>query len=497
MSWRCSNWCGKATRLSSSDGNAAAPRLHFAGVGGSGMSALAMFETLRGARASGSDRAFDQGQHPDLRGQLEHAGVVIVPQDGTFLDPAYGACDGLVVSTAVEDQVPDVAAARRAGVPILHRSELLARHVASHRSVAVSGTSGKSTVTGMVFAILQGCGRRPGLLTGGALADLVARGEAGNVRAPGAAPDGGAPWLVVEADESDGSLVRYEPWLGVVLNLGLDHKQPDEILAMFRTFRARTRGPFIVADEPNLADIRAGAVLFGVAQGDVDEVGDDGGYRARDIALSPRASAFTVRGTAFTLTQPGRHNVLNATAAIAACAAAGVAVPDMAAPLAAFGGIARRFQSLGNAAGVEVIDDFAHNPDKIAAALATAHGRLAPGGRVLAVFQPHGFGPTRFLKDALIAAFSEHLAPWDVLWLPEIFFAGGTVTRDISSADLVAGIIKAGRDARFEAGRDSLAPLIAAEARPGDVVLVMGARDPSLTAFGRDCLMVLASATDH
>ncbi len=456
-----------------------------------------MFEVLRGARASGSDRAFDQGQNPELRGQLERAGVVIVPQDGTYLDPVHGACDGLVVSTAVEDQVPDVAAARRAGVPILHRSELLARHVASHRSVAVSGTSGKSTVTGMVFAVLQGCGLRPGLLTGGALTDLVARGEAGNVRAPGAAPDGGAPWLVVEADESDGSLVRYEPWLGVVLNLGLDHKQPDEILAMFRTFRARTRGPFIVADEPNLADFRAGAVLFGAGQNNGDETGDGGDFRARDIVLSPRTAAFTVQGTAFTLTQPGRHNVLNATAAIAACAAAGVAVPDMAAPLAAFGGIARRFQGLGSAAGVEVIDDFAHNPDKIAAALATAHGRLAPGGRVLAVFQPHGFGPTRFLKDALIAAFSEHLAPSDVLWLPEIFFAGGTVTRDISSADLVAGIVKAGRDARFEAGRDRLPPLIAAEARSGDVVLVMGARDPSLTDFGRACLAALAKTADR
>jgi UDP-N-acetylmuramate--alanine ligase len=475
-------------RLSSSDERFSGPRLHFAGVGGSGMSALALFEVLRGARASGSDRAFDQGQLPDLRAQLERAGVVVVPQDGSFLGPAHGPCDGLIVSTAVEDQVPDVAAARRVGVPILHRSELLARHVASHRSVAVSGTSGKSTVTGMIFAILQGCGLRPGLLTGGALTDLTVRGEPGNVWAPGAPPDGDAPWLVVEADESDGSLVRYEPWLGVVLNLGLDHKQPDEILAMFRTFRARTRGAFIAAAEPNLADIQPGAVLFGAGP-DRRE-----GYWADNILLSARDAAFRVGETGFTLTQPGRHNVLNATAAIATCAAAGVAVADMAAPLAAFGGIARRFQSLGTAGDVEVIDDFAHNPDKIAAALATAHGRLAPGGRVLAVFQPHGFGPTRFLRNALITAFSEHLAPSDVLWLPEIFFAGGTVTRGISSADLAAGITHAGRDARFENERGRLAPLIAAEARSGDVVLIMGARDPSLTDFGRDCLAALKQA---
>ena len=474
--------------MSSSDPHAGGGRLHFAGVGGSGMSALALFEVRRGGKASGSDRAFDQGQNPELRAQLEREGVVIVPQDGSFLAAAHGPCEALVVSTAVEAQVPDVAAARAGGVPVLHRSELLARHVASHRSVAISGTSGKSTVTGMVFAIMRGCGLQPGLLTGGALADLTAQGEPGNVWAPGAAPDGGAPWLVVEADESDGSLVRYEPWLGVVLNLGLDHKQPDEILAMFRTFRERTRGPFVCAADDNLAALHKGAVLFGAEPGAAGAA-----FRATDVELSPRAAGFRLQGQSFGLSQPGRHNVLNATAAIAACARAGLALPDMAAPLAGFGGIARRFQGLGEAKGVEVIDDFAHNPDKIAAALATAHGRVRPGGRVLAFFQPHGFGPTRFLRDALVAAFSDHLAADDVLWLPEIFFAGGTVVRDISSADLVAAIVKGGRDARFENERAGIAPLIAAEARPGDVVLVMGARDPSLTGFARDCLAAIAA----
>lgn len=474
--------------MSSSEAGAAGERLHFAGVGGSGMSALALYEVFRGARATGSDRAFDQGRHPELREQLERAGVVILPQDGSFTAPSQGPCAGLVVSTAVEDQVPDVAAARAAGVPILHRSELLARHVAATRSIAISGTSGKSTVTGMVYSVLHACGLRPGLLTGGALAELEARGEPGNVAAPGPAPDGGAPWLVVEADESDGSLVRYEPWLGVVLNLGLDHKQPDEILAMFRTFRARTRGPFVAACDEALADLHAGAVLFGAEPGAAGAP-----FRAVDISLRPDGVSFRLGVDAFTLGHPGRHNALNATAAVAACAQAGLRPRDMAAALAAFGGIARRFQPVGAAGGVEVIDDFAHNPDKLAAALGAAHGRTGPGGRVLAVFQPHGYGPTRFLKDALVEAFAGHLGARDVLWLPEIFFAGGTVTRDISSSDLAAGIARAGRDARFVAERKRLAPLIAAEARPGDLVLVMGARDPSLTAFARDCLAALAA----
>jgi UDP-N-acetylmuramate--alanine ligase len=159
----------------------------------------------------------------------------------------------------------------------------------------------------------------------------------------------------------------------------------------------------------------------------------------------------------------------------------------MVGPLAAFGGVARRFNVIGTANGVTVIDDFAHNPDKIEAALATARER-AGRGRLLAVFQPHGFGPTRFLREALVATFGAALRDEDVLWLPEIYYAGGTVTRDVSSGDIVAAVAAKGRDARFVPARADLPAALAAEARSGDVVLVMGARDPSLTGFCREVL---------
>lgn len=461
--------------------------LHFVGAGGSGMSALIQYHALAGGRASGSDRAFDQGERPLLRKALERLGVVITPQDGTFLSAMPGPCAGIVVSTAVEDQVPDVAAARAAGVPVLHRSELLARYVARHRTVAVSGTSGKSTVTAMVFAILRTAGLGPGLLTGGALTELEEAGHLGNAWAPDP-PVGGEPLLVIEADESDGSLVRYHPWCGVVLNLGLDHKSPAEVLAMFRTFKQQTGGPFVLGAEPNLDELAAGAVRFGLA--DTHPAAD--GVFADELDLRPDQVRFRLGGTAFRVPQPGRHTALNACAAVAAARALGVDDTVSATALARFRGVARRFVSLGRAGGVEVIDDFAHNPDKIAAAAAAARHRLQGGGRLLAVFQPHGFGPTRFLKDALIAAFAAALGADDVLWLPEIFYAGGTVSRDISAADLVAGVRAAGRDARFLADRAALPAAIAAEARPGDLVLVMGARDPSLTGFGRAILAELA-----
>jgi UDP-N-acetylmuramate-alanine ligase len=303
---------------------------------------------------------------------------------------------------------------------------------------------------------------------------------------------------VIEADESDGSVVRYRPWAGVVLNLARDHKEMEEVAAMFSTFRGNCPGPFIVGEGANLDFLRPGAVTFGL--------GDRADIRGRDLVLGPRAVAFSVDGVRFQVPWPGRHTVLNALAAMAACRQAGVPLADMAAPLAAFQGVERRFVSLGTAGGVEVIDDFAHNPDKLSAAIRTAHQRLeggtdwrpstaggghrpGPGDLSAPRLRPHALpapGPRGRLADAL--------RPQDVIWLPEIFYGGGTVTKDISSADLVADLRARGCDARFAAVRTDLPALVAAEARPGDLVLVMGARDPSLTDLGQAILLALGAA---
>jgi UDP-N-acetylmuramate--alanine ligase len=465
------------------DPAAAEPWLHFVGVGGSGMSALAQFHVRRGGRATGSDRAFDQGERQEIRAKLEAAGIEVVPQDGRALEPG---CAAVITSTAVESAIADVVRARELGVPRRHRSELLAVYVSRHQTIAVTGTSGKSTVTAMVWTLLHGCGLDPRLLTGGPVAALQAEGLLGN--AHGGDRPAERPLLVIEADESDGSLVRYHPWAGVVLNLGRDHKEPAEVAAMFSALRLQCGGPLVVGEDATLDFLRPGAVTFGLgARADV---------RAEDVALGARQVAFRVGGVRFTVPQPGRHTVLNALAAIAVGRELGLSLERMAAPLAGFAGVARRFVSLGTAGGVEVIDDFAHNPDKLAAALATGRDRLrahAAPGRILAVFQPHGFGPTRFLRDDLVATLSRALAPDDVLWLPPIFYAGGTVTRDVSSDDLAARIATAGRDARPLTRRPDLPAAVAAEARPGDLVLVMGARDPSLTDLGRAILDALAA----
>lgn len=450
-------------------------RLHFAGVAGSGMSALAQFVAMKGGRASGSDRSFDRGQRPEARILLEAMGVAIHPQDGRGLE---GDCSALVVSTAVEDEVPDLAAARRLGVPVLHRSELLAYFVARYRTVAITGTSGKSTTVAMVFEILRSAGRDPSVITGGDLVALQREGRWGNAWA------GASDLLVIEADESDGSVVRYHAAVGVILNLQKDHKEMDAVAEMFRAFRAQVREAAVVGEAENLGEFALDARVFGFEEG--------AHLRAEELHLGAESSAFRVKETAFRLPAPGRHNVENALAAIAACEALGLPLAAMVEPLAAFQGVTRRFQVLGARRGITVVDDFGHNPAKVAASIRAAHLRVETiGGRVLAIFQPHGFGPLKFLRTEFVEAFATELAAADRLWFLDVFYAGGTTARDITSAEVVADIAARGVAAEHAPSRDWLVDRLAAEAKVGDLILVMGARDPSLTDLAKAILKAL------
>ncbi len=451
-------------------------RSHYAGLAGSGMSALAQFQAMTGGKASGSDRAFDRGERSGLRSELEALGIAVFPQDGSGVT---SDCAALVVSTAVEDHVPDVARARELNVPVVHRSQLLAHFVATHRSIAITGTSGKSTVTAMVFEILRGAGLDPSVITGGDLPLLQAQGLPGNAFA------GTSDLLVVEADESDGTLVRYAPTIGVILNLQRDHRETAEVAAMFATLRARAREALVVGDADNLDRFAGTALRFGFTpKADI---------RGEDVELDAASSYFRVEDVPFMLPIPGAHNIANALAAIAAASLVGIELADMAEALASFRGIGRRFQTIGKARGIEVVDDFAHNAEKIAAAIKTARLRSR---RVLAIYQPHGYGPTRFLRSDFVGTFASELKPHDRLWMLEIFYAGGTAMRDFSAADIIAEIAARGTHAEFAPSRQWLTERIAEEAQEGDLVLVMGARDPSLTELARAILAAIERATE-
>ncbi len=454
-------------------------KIFFSGIGGSGMSALAQILAGQGKTVSGSDRNHDRGGNPELFAKLEAQGILLFPQDGSGISPGL---DAVIVSAAVEPDTPDYAAASRLGIPVAVRPELLQAIVNSHRGVCFSGTSGKSTASGLAAWVLTELGFSPNFLGGAAPVNFIGGGTTGNCLA------GTSELCVAETDESDGTVAGYTPEVGVVLNIDRDHHELDKLLAMFTSFCRQTTGTLVLADDcPNTAKLdlsgcSARIVRFGIDNGDSD-------YRAENIVPGPLSTSFTVSGIAMESPLPGRYNVYNVLAALAACEAVGMERKEFARVLPDFKGIERRFQLVGERGGVKVIDDFAHNPAKIEAVL-SAFGPWKELGRLIVIFQPHGYGPTRFFRRELAEIFSRCLGKHDILIMPEIYYAGGTASKDISSRDITDEISGNGRDARYFKNREQIVPVAAAEASPGDVILVLGARDNSLTDFAH---VILAS----
>ncbi|AMG73846.1 Mur ligase family protein [Sphingopyxis granuli] len=452
----------------------------FCGIGGSGMLPLAMIVAARGAAVSGSDRSRDQGRTPDKFEWIAGRGVALFPQDGS----GVAAGQTLVASAAVEDDVPDVAAARALGLPRLTRADLnAALFNAADTAVGVGGTSGKSTVTGMIGWILESAGRRPTVMNGAVMRNFA------SADTPFASALIGDPATYVsEVDESDGSIVLYRPDVAVVTNISLDHKSLDELHRLFGDFAAKARVAVINADDAESAPLLAGGnvLRFGFS--------DAAAVRGSDFEPLPDGCRFTVHfagdSHAARLRMPGRHNAANALAAIAAARSLNIPVAQSVAALADFAGLARRYEVLGQTGGVTVIDDFAHNPDKVAATLA-AVAELP--GRALLFFQPHGYGPLRQMGQELAASFACGMRDGDRLFVCDPVYFGGTVDRSIGSEALVADIVAGGGDAVHLTTRAACGAAMLDAAKPGDRILILGARDDTLTEFGRELLERLGS----
>ncbi|MHA6724131.1 glutamate ligase domain-containing protein [Sphingomonas sp. RS2018] len=463
-------------------------RYFFVGIGGSGMMPLAMILAGRGAQVEGSDRGLDAGRVPAKFAALQALGIALHPQDGSGIVSPEQI---VVASAAVEDSVADIVAATRIGAARLTRAQLNADLFnAAPLSIGVAGTSGKSTVTGMIARILDVAGRDPTVMNGAVMKDY-ARADAPFA----SALVGGTDCYVSEVDESDGSIALYRPHVAVLNNVSLDHKSLDELRTLFGDFARHARTAIV-----NIGDAEA-AALAATLDGDrtvTVAVGRDADYSARDLSPEPFAIRFTLdrRGDtrAVRLSVPGEHNVANALAAIAAAVAAGVSIEDAVAGVEAFTGLARRFDLAGQANGVAVIDDFGHNPDKIAATLRTLH---AFPGRLLVLFQPHGYGPLKVMRRELVAMFGAELTPDDHLVLPDPVFQGGTVAREVTSADIVHDVAASGRNARHIPDRTAAAAHLVAEAKPGDRIVVMGARDDTLGLLARDMVGWLQERTPN
>jgi len=438
-------------------------RIFYSGIGGSGMSALAMFDAGRGHEVSGSDRAFDRNPAHPAHGPLRAKGIKIVPQDGSGI---HSALDFAVMSTAVEDGNPEVVRARELGVPIKRRPEYLAEIVSEYRTVAVSGTSGKSTASGMLAFAMERLGMGPNFLGGGRVKQFRTKTNPGN------SLKGGSDLLVIEACESDGSIVRFHPEHTIILNLSLDHMGVEETSRMFRALAANTSGRvFINADDDNLTNTGITGKTFSI-----DRRSD---LRAEALALRPLGSEFAVRGARFKLRQPGRHNIYNALSALSALLDLGAPLDDCARALSEFQGIERRFDILLDGERGLVIDDYAHNPHKIRALMETLRGAA---GSICYVFQPHGFAPTRLMKEGYIDAFCEGLRPEDRLVILPIYYAGGTASRDITSRDVAGAVAARGKAAEAANSREEILEDLGACRN----YVVFGARDETLADFARE-----------
>jgi len=455
----------------------------FCGVGGSGMTPLALIVKARGAAVAGSDRALDQGRNPERFAFLRASGVALHPQDGSGLT---GADQTLVVSAAIEETIPDVQAARRVGAPIVTRAQLLAQLFnAADLSVGVAGTSGKSTTTAMIGWIAAYARLDPTIVNGAEMKNFATAG------APFASARVGAgPAFIAEVDESDGSIALYAPKVAVVNNISLDHKSMEELRALFSGFAAKADRVVLNLDNAETAALAPGLDAAKVATFSLVETAVD--FAAGSRTLTPGGIAFTVtaRGKSadIALQIPGEHNVANGLAAIAAAGALGVDLETAAVALSAFTGVKRRMDVLGQAAGVTVIDDFAHNPDKIAATLDTLH---AYPGRLLMMFQPHGYGPLKLMGDAFVDCFATRMSADDLLVMTPPVYFGGTADRSVGSEEIAAAIAVRGRNAAAMPDRLACAARLLELARPGDRILVMGARDDSLSTFAGELLAQL------
>jgi UDP-N-acetylmuramate--alanine ligase len=439
----------------------------FIGIAGTGMSAIAQYLKAIGKNVSGSDRYFKPGEYNETKAKLEAEGILCFLQDGEGIN---SDTDLVVVSAAVEDSVPEVQKAKSLNIPIIKRAELLAWIAKTKLTIAVGGTSGKSTTSAMLFDILHYAGLEPAIISGAGLVSLIKKGKIGNAAA------GEGEWLVIEADESDGSIINYEPEIGVLLNVDKDHKEIDALMEIFRTFKNNSE-KFIVNRSHPLAK-----------QLSQDPANDfaiemySAGYCATDFKQDGLSIHFKVNETGFRVNILGKHNMENALAAVAVAAQIGVPIQIAAKALEHYEGIYRRHQVIGNKNGIWLIDDYAHNPAKCAASIQACQS-ISP--KVIAWFQPHGYGPTKFLRNDFVQEIAAVLRPEDEIWMSEIFYAGGTTTKDISSKDLIDDLKLIGKRAFFVDDRNNLVESIRPYLKDDSVLLLMGARDPSLEEFAK------------
>ncbi|WP_290061919.1 UDP-N-acetylmuramate--L-alanine ligase [Amycolatopsis solani] len=450
-------------------------RAHLIGIGGAGMSGIARILLARGAFVSGSD-AKESRALLSLRAQ---GAELFVGQNASNISSLPEPPSAVVVSTAIKETNPELAAARAAGIPVLHRAEALAGLMAGHRVACIAGTHGKTSTTSMLTVALQHCRLDPSFAIGGDLNESGANAHHG---------EGGI--FVAEADESDGSFLNYSPSIAVVTNVEPDHLDhhgtAEAYTKVFTDFVSRIvpGGLLIVcADDPGADELGRQAADLGVRVRRYGRTATDA--RILDYVPTPDGGLVRLETDGSELSVrvavPGEHMALNAVAALLAGIELGAPAAELADGLAAFGGVRRRFEFKGRAGDVRVYDDYAHHPTEVSAQLRAV--RTAAGsGRVIVVFQPHLYSRTK----AFSAEFAEALSLADEVVVLDVYGAREEPEPGVTGALIADAVTK---PVHYEPAFDVAAPLVAGLAKPGDLVVTMGAGD--VTQLGPEILAEL------
>lgn len=455
---------------------------HIVGICGIGMSALAQFARAQGIEVSGSDRALENQENSTLKAMLQAQNIALYPQDGSRFADGNPPVDAVVYSTAIEESNPDFACSR--GVERIHRAtalkELILKRCSSGKvSIAVAGTCGKTSTTAIIAEALACAGADPECINGGMIKAFRSEAFPGNYR-----PGNGA--IVFEADESDKSLLEFHPDYALVLNIGTDHYPKAELAEMFARFIDQSARGAVLS--PEVWDLVKDKVRNDL---EIRIFADKPG--CGDIALTGYKNAngqslaqFGRCGEFHALPSPGKHTALNIAAAAALLELMGYPADEALKNALQSNGVARRFDFKGRTAfGAAVYDDYAHNPEKVATIIAAAQETVGDAGRVLAFFQPHGYGPFGFMKDELAKVLNKTLRQQDKLFLAEPFYAGGTSSFSPHASDVVAQWKSFYPQLAVELAesRGEVKTKLLATAAKDDLILIMGARDNSLSEF--------------
>ena len=452
-------------------------KYHFIGIGGIGMSALAAFCRHRGDEVTGSDRSYGKPENQKIFAPLEKCGVKIFSQDGSFA--ASGKPDFIVYSSAIEEDNPDLAAARN--VPKLHRSMLLSEAVTTFpgKSIAVTGSCGKSSVTTYIAEALSNCGIDPDVINGALMKKFITPEQAGNFH-PG---DGSC--LVLEADESDKSLLNYAPDYAVVLNLGHDHYEEAELLRVFAQFLNSVKVAAVIEENvyekvKNLLRKDLKLVVFG---------GKDAPLALTSYKIIDSTPVAEISGKeTLHLPQCGRHTAMNSLAVLGLLDLLGIPREKSLPALEKFSGVWRRNDFAGTTdSGAKVFDDYAHNPEKIISCLG-AMREITPGN-LYAIYQPHGYGPFGFMRDTLFEELEKFLKESDRFFLLEPYYAGGTSSFKPTAAEVMESWLKkSAKKSVYILGnsRNEVKKLVLDAAQSGDTIVIMGARDNSLSDYAAE-----------